>query len=91
MSKTPVGNGRIELRLRPEDKAILARAAALQRLDLTNFILGAVLPEAQTVIERAKTLRLSERDSLLVLDLLENPPEPTPALRRATKAGFVIE
>jgi hypothetical protein len=39
--------------------------------------------EAEAVITEAEKLRLSERDSLRVLDLLENPPEPTPALRRA--------
>ena len=29
-------NGRIELRLRPEDKAMLTHAASLRRLDLTG-------------------------------------------------------
>jgi uncharacterized protein (DUF1778 family) len=43
------------------------------------------------VITEAETLRLSERDSLRVLDLLENPPEPSARLIRAAKAGFVIE
>ena len=31
-------------------------------------------------------LRLSERDSMRVLDLLENPPEPTARLMRAGTA-----
>jgi uncharacterized protein (DUF1778 family) len=34
----------------------------------------------------SKKLILSERDSLRVLDLLQNPPEPTPRLNRAAKA-----
>lgn len=84
-------NGRVELRLRPEDKAVLARAAALERLDLTSFILGSALPRARDVISEAETLRLSERDSLRVLDLLENPPEPSQRLIRAAKAGFALE
>ncbi len=91
MPREHVENGRVELRLKPEDKAVLARAAALERLDLTSFILRAALPRAQTVISEAETLRLSERDSLRVLDLLENPPEPTARLVRAAKAGFVLE
>jgi uncharacterized protein (DUF1778 family) len=91
MPREHVENGRVELRLKPEDKAVLARAAALERLDLTSFILRAALPQAQTVISEAETLRLSERDSLRVLDLLENPPEPTARLVRAAKAGFVLE
>ncbi len=91
MPREHVENGRVELRLKPEDKAVLARAAALERLDLTSFILRAALPRAQTVISEAETLRLSERESLRVLDLLENPPEPTARLVRAAKAGFVLE
>lgn len=50
MPREHVDNGRVELRLKPEDKAVLARAAALERLDLTSFILRAALPRAQAVI-----------------------------------------
>jgi uncharacterized protein (DUF1778 family) len=91
MSRDHVENGRVELRLEPEDIALLARAAALERLDLTSFILRAALPRAQNVIEQSEKLRLSERDSLRVLDLLENPPEPSARLIRAAKAGFILE
>lgn len=91
MPREHVENGRVELRLRPEDKATLARAAALKRLDLTSFILNIALPEAEAVITEAETLKLSERDSLRVLDLLENPPAPTARLRRAAAGGFVLE
>ena len=78
--------GRIEFRLPAEEKAMLARAAALMNMDLTAFILGKMLPEARTVIENAERLALSERDSLRVLALLENPPAPTDKLRRAARA-----
>ncbi|MGA8170815.1 MAG: DUF1778 domain-containing protein [Methylocystis sp.] len=91
MPREHVENGRVELRLKPEDKAVLARAAALERLDLTSFILRAALPRAQDVIAQAENLSLSERDSLRVLDLLENPPEPTARLLRAARAGFMLE
>jgi uncharacterized protein (DUF1778 family) len=91
MPREPVESGRVELRLKPEDKAVLARAAALERLDLTSFILRAALPRAQAVIMEAEKLSLSERDSLRVLDLLEHPPEPPARLVRAAKAGFVLE
>jgi uncharacterized protein (DUF1778 family) len=74
MPRTVTDSGRIELRLRPEDKATLARAAALKRLDLTGYILRNVLPQAQADISEAERMTLSERDSLRVLDLLEHPP-----------------
>lgn len=91
MPREHADNGRVELRLKPEDKAVLARAAALERLDLTSFILRAALPRAQAVITESEKLILSERDSLRVLDLLENTPDPPARLIRAAKAGFVLE
>jgi uncharacterized protein (DUF1778 family) len=81
------GNNRIELRVKPDEKAILARAAALEHMDLTGFILSKLLPEARAVIERAERVVLSGRDSLKVLDLLENPPRPNARLKRAAKVG----
>jgi uncharacterized protein (DUF1778 family) len=91
MPRKHADSGRVELRLRPEDKAVLARAAALERLDLTGFILRAALPRAQATIEQAEKLKLSERDSLRVLDLLDDPPAPSARLLRAAKAGFILE
>lgn len=38
-----------------------------------------------TVVARHERLRLSARDGARVLDLLEHPPKPTPALRAAAK------
>jgi uncharacterized protein (DUF1778 family) len=82
--------GGIELRLRPEDKATLTGATSIKRLDLTGYILRAVLPQAQVDISDAERLTLSERDSLRVLALLENPPAAPDRLVRAAKAGFTL-
>jgi hypothetical protein len=64
MPRAHSDSGRIELRLRPEDKALLTRAATLERLDLTGYILRNLLPQAAAVIAREEHLQLSERDSL---------------------------
>lgn len=90
MPRQATEGNRIELRIKAEEKALLARAAALEHLDLTGFILRRVLPEARAVIDRAERLALSERDSLKVLDLLEHPPKPTARLKRAAKAGKTL-
>ncbi len=90
MPRTLTDSGRIELRLRPEDKATLTRAAALKRLDLTGYILRNVLPQAQADISEAEQVVLSERDSLRVLELLENPPAAPDRLVRAAKARFTL-
>jgi uncharacterized protein (DUF1778 family) len=74
---------RIELRATRDEKRLLAAAAAHERLDVTSFIMRAVLPAAREVVEQSERIALTERDSLRVLDLLENPPTLTPALLAA--------
>ena len=87
MPRTAIhGNQRMNLRLRPEQKATLMRAAALKHTDLTNFVLQPALREAKAVIEKSERIALSERDSLLVLNLPENPPAPNAELRAAIAA-----
>lgn len=77
---------RMNLRVRPEQKALLLRAAALNNTDLTDFVLRHALREAESVIENADRVVFSVRDSLLVLDLLENPPAPNAKLQAAIDA-----
>jgi uncharacterized protein (DUF1778 family) len=79
-------NRRMNLRIRPEQKATLMRAAALKNTDLTDFVLQPALREAEAIIEAADHMKLSERDSLQVLELLENPPAANAKLRAAVKA-----
>ena len=86
MPRAIADSGRIELRIDAAAKAKLARAAALEHIDLTAFILRAALPAADSVIEQAERITLSKRDSLRVLDLLENPPPANAKLRRAAAA-----
>lgn len=45
----------------------------------------AVLPAARDVVEKAECIQLSKRDTQRVLDLLEKPPAPTPALLAAAR------
>ncbi len=77
---------RMNLRVRPEQKAILMRAAALRNTDLTDFVLQHALREATAVIEASDRLDLSARDSQRVLDLLENPPAPNAKMLAAAAA-----
>jgi uncharacterized protein (DUF1778 family) len=79
-------NSRMSMRIRAEEKALLMRAAALKHTDLTDFVLHHALRAARAVIEQADHVRLSERNSLRVLDLLENPPAPNTTLLAAARA-----
>lgn len=85
MATTSARDDRIELRATREEKRLLVAAAAHERLDVTRFVLRTVLPAARAVLQRAERIALTERDSLRVLELLENPPAPTPALMAAAK------
>ena len=87
MPRTAVDdNERMNLRVRPEVKARLTRAAALRHTDLTNFVTQSALREADKVIAAADVTKLSERDYLRVLELLANPPKPNGKLRAAIAA-----
>jgi uncharacterized protein (DUF1778 family) len=79
-------NSRMSLRVRPEQKAVLLRAVALKHTDLTDFVLRHALIAANAAIEEAEHVQLSKRDSLRVLDMLENPPAPNARLLAAAKA-----
>lgn len=79
-------NSRVALRIRTADKALIMRAVALAQTDMTDFILRTALREAQLVIEEHERVKLSQRDSRRVLDLLENPPAPNAKLRKAARA-----
>ncbi len=79
-------NNRMSLRIPAEEKAILVRAAAIKRTDLTDFVRQHSLEAAEAVIREQEHIKLSARDSLRVLDLLERPPKPNAKLLAAAKA-----
>ena len=76
---------RIELRASREQKRLLAAAAAYEKLDLTSFVMRTTLPAAEEIVARNERITLTGRDTIRILDLLENPPKPPLALRAAAK------
>jgi uncharacterized protein (DUF1778 family) len=79
-------NKRVSLRIHSADKALLMRAVAYSHTDLTDFIVRNAMQAAKAVIAQAEQVSLSERDSLRVLDALENPPPPNAKLLAAARA-----
>lgn len=79
-------NNRMSLRVTPEEKEVLMRAAALLHTNLTDFIIRNTVSAARKVIEENERIALSARDSLQVLDLLESPPAPNGKLLAAAFA-----
>jgi uncharacterized protein (DUF1778 family) len=74
---------RMSRRIAVKEKSLLVRAAALQHTNLTGFQIRTAVATAKDVIDQSEHLHVSERDSLRVLDLLENPPEPNEKLMAA--------
>ena len=74
---------RLEARLPPSVHAMLKRAAEIQRLTLTGFVVAAASEAARQTIEATEIVRLSVEDQRIFAESILNPPEPTPALRRA--------
>jgi uncharacterized protein (DUF1778 family) len=77
---------RFAMRIPQAEKARLMRAAALEHLALKDFMLRTALEAADAVLERAERVVLSERDTRLWLDLLDNPPSPNARLIAAARA-----
>ncbi len=78
-------NERVALRLRVEDKAKIMRASALKSMDLTGFMVQTALAAAEEVIEQAERLKLTRRDSVRVLEMLDHPPVPNARLLAAAR------
>ena len=79
-------NNRMSLRIPPDEKAMLLRAAALKHKDLSEFVRQHSVEAAKAIIREEEHISLSKRDSLRVLDLLENPPKPKAKLVSVAKA-----
>ena len=84
-ARSTTRDDRIELRASREQKRLLSAAAAYERLDLTAFVLRTTLPAAEEIVARHERIKLTERDTIRVLELLEHPPTPSPALRAAAR------
>lgn len=78
-------NSRIDLRVTPEQKELLEKAASLRGISLSAYTLFHLLPVAQQEVEAHEKLILSDRDRDLFLSALENPPELRGNLKTAIK------
>lgn len=76
---------RLDVRLTPEHKRLIERAALVTEQPLTSFVLASVLESARTTLEKESRTVLSERDALRFLAMLDEDRKPAPALIRAVK------
>ncbi len=74
---------RLGFRIDEETKALIERAAHLERRKLTDFCLTALAEAARRTIAEHETLVLSDRDRAVFFDTLINPPRMNEKLRAA--------
>ena len=74
---------RLGFRIDEPTKALIERAARLERRKVTDFCMTALTDAARRTIAEHDTLVLSERDRAVFFDTLVNPPSPSERLARA--------
>jgi len=74
---------RLGFRVDEPTKALIERAAQLERRKLTDFCMTALTDAARRTIAAHDTLVLSDQDRATFFDALVNPPAPSERMQRA--------
>ncbi|MSP89930.1 MAG: DUF1778 domain-containing protein [Alphaproteobacteria bacterium] len=77
---------RLGFRVDRATKALVERAARLERRKLTDFCLTALTAAAEGTIARHEALELSARDRRIFFDALIHPPSLNARLKRAFRS-----
>jgi uncharacterized protein (DUF1778 family) len=77
------GGARLSFRVDPAIKSLIERAARYSGETVTSYAISALVRDARQVVQAHELTVLSDRDRDRFLALLDNPPEPNEALRRA--------
>jgi uncharacterized protein (DUF1778 family) len=83
MSDLQKSGARLDFRLPSSAKEIIEQAAVVSGQTVSDFAVTTLVKSAQEVLERQKLRQLSDRDREIFLQLLDQPPRPNAALRRA--------
>ena len=83
-------SGRLELRVAPEEKAIIDRAASLAGSNTTDFIRSTMLKAAREEIRRQEIIELTTEGSRIFVEALIAPPEPNERLSALARESGVI-
>lgn len=68
----------------PKNVALkLQEAAELTGATMNQFMVQASLEKAEKIIDREKTIQFSNADAAMIIDMLDNPSKPNPALVKA--------
>lgn len=79
---------RIEIRIKPETKSIIEKAARIKGKTLSAYIVGNTLTSAKRDIEQLEVLSLDKKDRDMFYNLIINPPAPNKALKKLMKSSI---
>lgn len=83
MPRTAQRQERISLRLSPQSKRKLERAAAYSDKTLTDFVVDVALQKAEAVVREHEVITLTPEEWERFQEMLLNPPEPNEKLKKA--------
>lgn len=79
-------DSRIDLRTTDEAKRLIKTAASISGMSMTDFILSVSLEKARECLKNSTNQTLSLDDYNAMMDALNQPSEPTQALKQAAAA-----
>src|SRR5437762_8261826 len=82
---------KVQLRLRPAQKAVLARAAELRRTSLSNFMLEHAFEAAQQVLAEQVDIVMPPAEWAAFCKALDSPPRAIPALKKLFGRATVFD
>jgi len=87
---TATTSARIDLRLDSYKKSIVVRAAELLGVNITQFIMDRVFPEAERIVLENQRIRLSREDWERFCAKLDEPPKELPELRKLLREPSIF-
>lgn len=73
-SRQPPAESRISVRVKPDEKALIARAARIRRTTLTDFVLENALRAANQVVDEEKHFEMTPEQFRRFCRALDAPP-----------------
>jgi len=74
---------RLVARVSVDIQNTIQKAAAYSGATVTQFLIDSALDKAKTVINEVEVIKLTDKAATRMMNLLENPPEPSAHLLRA--------
>ena len=81
----PAKTERLEMRLRPEEKELIERAAAANGMAVSQFLVPRMLRLARRALRRHERTMLGRRDRELFFEILDGADHPPQALVDAVR------